>query len=447
MGPEKENAGMSPRKLVPDPVKMSNSIGKGKNKRLFSLAGLDDDAEVSRNEEDGESAHASEVINDQSVSALEESRCGTNASGLGTEQSLDNSADTVIEAKKLDETGKTLDEEQAFDEFLAPAVDEDSLPQLLFDDNAVDNSIEESIELDEDAQDAVFRRSTSYDFQKTSLLSNQRQELTGEVTDASISERESPEGSVLSEASEPIVKHKKNSRNKTQADSPDYSRTKGQKRSKEDSRKARSKGEPNVIPKVGVRTTSKSPSSSAVTVDSTGPRATSKGPGRAGSSGPTRLVQRSETPATDDGTYKTRSGRASYKPLAAWRGEKVIFGQRTDRDTPAPVTDIIRTEEVPITPKPAKKATRKVARRPRLQQIIEEVEESELEAEEPDPWEIESGIRHGLVMSWDQEAERYDEEHGEETGTPSFCNAERRKSICRSLTYFFSRTCLRSRCD
>lgn len=152
-------------------------------------------------------------------------------------------------------------------------------------------------------------------------------------------------------------------------------------------------------------------------------RATSTQPRsvRAGSSGPgsgrSYFVSRSETPATDDGVYRTRSGRTSIKPLAGWRGEKAIYGQRIDRETPAALTDIIRTEEIQMPPPPRRKA-RRVRAPSELEQIEEEPEEEPLNRlpQDLEPWETETGIRYGVVMGWDQEAQKYDEERDEETG-------------------------------
>lgn len=134
--------------------------------------------------------------------------------------------------------------------------------------------------------------------------------------------------------------------------------------------------------------------------------------GSAGPKGGTYLVQRSETPATDNGAVVTRSGRASYKPLASWRGEKAIYGQRPDWETPAPITDIIRTDEIQIAPQARRKPTRKAPAKSELEEIEEEPEDQDL-----DPWETETGIMHAQVMRWDQQAGKYDENDPEEAGT------------------------------
>ena len=131
--------------------------------------------------------------------------------------------------------------------------------------------------------------------------------------------------------------------------------------------------------------------------------------GSAGPRGGTYLVQRSETPATDNGAIITRSGRTSYKPLASWRGEKAIYGQRPDWETPASVTDIIRTDEVQVPPQPRRKAIRKARAKTELEGIEEEPEAL-------DTWETETGIMYAQVMRWDQETGKYDENEPEEAG-------------------------------
>lgn len=165
-------------------------------------------------------------------------------------------------------------------------------------------------------------------------------------------------------------------------------------RGKATGKRAPKERDPNARPKSAVKSTSKD---LPIREGSAGPR------------GGTYLVQRSETPATDNGATITRSGRASYKPLASWRGEKAIFGQRPDWETPASVTDIIRTDEIQLPPQPRRKPTRKA----RAKSELEEIEE---EPEDLGPWETESGIMHAQVLKWDQEAGKYDENETEEAG-------------------------------
>lgn len=147
--------------------------------------------------------------------------------------------------------------------------------------------------------------------------------------------------------------------------------------------------------------------------------------GSAGPRGRSYQVQRSATPATDNGAIVTRSGRASFKPLASWRGEKVVYGRRPDWDTPAPVTDIIRTEEVHVAPPPRKQATRKPRAPSELEEIEEEEEEEKEEAANEDAqWETDVGIKYAQVMTWNQEAGKYDEDETETIGTSPHSSPE-----------------------
>jgi len=133
---------------------------------------------------------------------------------------------------------------------------------------------------------------------------------------------------------------------------------------------------------------------------------------RAGSVGPraSHFVSRAETPATDAGALVTRSGRHSYKPLASWRGEKVVFGQRSNVDSVAGITDIIRTDEIMGPPK------KKPSRRPGRARAASQLADVEEEEEEMEEWERDSGIMQALVMHWDSELNKYREDETEETG-------------------------------
>lgn len=160
---------------------------------------------------------------------------------------------------------------------------------------------------------------------------------------------------------------------------------------------------------------------------------TEKVSSRAGSAAPrpTYTVARSETPATDGGSFRTRSGRACIKPLASWRGEKAIYGQRTSRDSPPALQEVVRTDEVTVPPRqrPAslKPAARRKARSRTVDVIPEEDEEDApvfeqaMEEDMLEPWELNGGIQHAITMQWDEQAERYDETKTEELG--GFLNA------------------------
>ena len=66
---------------------------------------------------------------------------------------------------------------------------------------------------------------------------------------------------------------------------------------------------------------------------------------RARSASRSRFNTRSETPANDSGALLTRSGRHSIKPLASWRGERFVFGNRTTDSLPG-IKEIVRVDEV-----------------------------------------------------------------------------------------------------
>ena len=152
-------------------------------------------------------------------------------------------------------------------------------------------------------------------------------------------------------------------------------------------------------------------------------KTSSKPPSRAGSTAPSSsssyIVQRSETPATDSGAFTTRSGRTSIKPLAFFRGEKAIFGQRSSRDSLAGILEVVRTEEVPA---PFKRLNhgghRGGGRRARAgtAQSLRDIEEED-EEEELALWEAEKGIHRARVMQWNAEIGKYEEENPEDLGT------------------------------
>ena len=156
--------------------------------------------------------------------------------------------------------------------------------------------------------------------------------------------------------------------------------------------------DPNIKMKTSKRRTSAKPPSRNVSVSST-----------------SRLVQRSATPANEDGTVITRYGRQSIKPLATWRGEKAILGDRTMDSLPA-IESVIRVDEV-IDPRPRpKRSSNRSARRrakPRLADVEEEEEEEELDKE---PWEVDPGIMMAQVMAWDTDTNKFDEANTREEG-------------------------------
>ena len=124
-----------------------------------------------------------------------------------------------------------------------------------------------------------------------------------------------------------------------------------------------------------------------------------------------RFNPRSETPANDNGALLTRSGRHSIKPLASWRGERFVFGDRTT-DTLPGIKEIVRVDEV-VEERPKNRYKKS---KPRAKSQLEEVEE---EDEEKDEWERDAGIMHANVMDWDPNTGKFNEESTWEQGSIS----------------------------
>jgi hypothetical protein len=147
-------------------------------------------------------------------------------------------------------------------------------------------------------------------------------------------------------------------------------------------------------------------------------RNTSKQPSiRSASIGPrSTFLQRSETPANDDGALVTRSGRHSFKPLKSWLGEKLVMGDRTVDALPA-IKEVLRVDEV-IEPRTRRPAHRRPKRRVRSQ--LSDVDEEDDEEDERDEWELVDGIKTAEVMDWDPNTNKYDEENTREEGKSSY---------------------------
>lgn len=131
---------------------------------------------------------------------------------------------------------------------------------------------------------------------------------------------------------------------------------------------------------------------------------------RARSASRSRFNPRSETPANDNGALLTRSGRHSIKPLASWRGERFVFGDRTTDSLPG-IKEIVRVDEV-VEERPKQKYRYK-KNQSRAKSHLEEVEE---EDEEKDDWERDTGIMHANVMDWDPSTGKFNEENTWEQG-------------------------------
>ncbi len=134
---------------------------------------------------------------------------------------------------------------------------------------------------------------------------------------------------------------------------------------------------------------------------------------RARSASRSRFNPRSETPANDNGALLTRSGRHSIKPLASWRGERFVFGDRTKDSLPG-IKEIVRVDEV-IEERPKQKYRYKKSQS-RAKSQMAEVKEEEEDEEEKDDWERDEGIMHARVMDWDSSTGKFNEDNTEEQG-------------------------------
>ena len=147
--------------------------------------------------------------------------------------------------------------------------------------------------------------------------------------------------------------------------------------------------------------------------------------GQAGSHSRSLYISRSETPAEDSGARVTRAGRTSVKPIAFWRGERIVYGDASLDGSiltlPA-IKEVIRTDEI-AAPRPKRPTGRRYRARPRSEGGQEE--EDDYDAREP--WEQETGIMRAQVMQWDPMTGRYDEDNTEETGM----SRQRRKDDAR----------------
>lgn len=125
-------------------------------------------------------------------------------------------------------------------------------------------------------------------------------------------------------------------------------------------------------------------------------------------------VLRHETPAEDDGSRLLRSGRHSVKPIAYWRGERIVYGDSHldgKNIILAPIREVIRTEEV-VDARP-KKSYRRLAGRPAVRRPLDDVDE---EDEDQEPWELGEGVLRAEVMQWDPVEQKGSEENIEHVG-------------------------------
>ena len=351
MGPSLSNGGISPQRTLLKPTASALSSRKGKNKRPFDLTGLNDEQEHALNDENAEVTTNGLAYDDEPLPI-------GNDEGLG-EFDPGNFGDHIEESIEQDDSHVEGESTAMID--AAPLYEAEDIPTPVF-----------NKKRGRPGRRAPVAQMVDPDLSQLSASANGWKGENGRPKQSRTGVYEDPDpGSAVS-----------------------HSRGRG----KAAKKKAPGKRDPIARPKPNSKS---APKALPLRAGSVGPR------------GGSYQVQRSETPATDNGAVVTRSGRASYKPLASWRGEKVIFGKRPDWETPASVTDIIRTDEIQIPPPPRRKAMRKA----RARSELEEIEEIEEEPDDLDPWETESGIMHAQVMRWDQESGKYDENDAEEAGT------------------------------
>lgn len=146
---------------------------------------------------------------------------------------------------------------------------------------------------------------------------------------------------------------------------------------------------------------------------------------------------RSETPADDSGAIRLKSGRTSIKPLAYWKGERVLLGEgRVEGKVhilPS-MKEVVRIDEIELS-KPKRRIKKGVRSKSRKNRKGEEGEEEEGDEDEREAWETETGIMHAQVMAWDPVVGKYDEEALEETGSCFFLSFTpyRRFSNCNTI--------------
>lgn len=135
---------------------------------------------------------------------------------------------------------------------------------------------------------------------------------------------------------------------------------------------------------------------------------------------------RSETPADDSGAIRLKSGRTSIKPLAYWKGERVLLGEgRVEGKVhilPS-MKEVVRIDEIELS-KPKRRVKKGIRSKSRKNRKGEEGEdEDEEDADEREAWETETGIMNAQVMAWDPVVGKYDEEALEETGSCYFLSS------------------------
>lgn len=108
--------------------------------------------------------------------------------------------------------------------------------------------------------------------------------------------------------------------------------------------------------------------------------------------------ERHETPFEESDAAPLRSGRVSYKPLAFWKGERVIWKPHA----PLEIEELVRMEDV--TPQKrlhSRAGSVQPARRRRKRKFSVFQDEEEDEEDFAEPWETDTGIVSGRVQVWD----------------------------------------------
>ena len=120
-------------------------------------------------------------------------------------------------------------------------------------------------------------------------------------------------------------------------------------------------------------------------------------------------ILKREVPSDGAATH-TRSGRVSVRPLAYWRNERCVYGDgeaaEGQRYPLSTIKEIIRTEE--LEPEKTKLNKRRPAKNSKSRK--NKVDDSDDEGEYVDPWEKKTGILHGYIRKWDEEAQAVGED-------------------------------------
>ena len=120
------------------------------------------------------------------------------------------------------------------------------------------------------------------------------------------------------------------------------------------------------------------------------------------------ILKRTEAP---EDVQRTRSGRATYKPLAHWRNEQVEY-EEDEEDSRFPLSKIkhvIRVDEIPEEGR--KKAP---ARKRAKSKKPKEVESESEEEDNAEAWEVDPGVITLPVKAWDAQFEESIDEDVEE---------------------------------